>query len=481
MLSVVLINRNRLVSLALAILVLLGSGANTLEAKPDFVQISDTVVRIVSMFGEDGATGTGFVINSQGVVVTNHHVVHDYIYHEDTDTVEYFAADDLYVFPNNSDSYFDAELVWASVDYDLAILKVDHLTSPSITISGAELLVGEDVWAVGFPGEADSGDDWAANVTVTDGVVSRMYNGSWGDTPAELLIIQHTAEVNPGNSGGPLFDDCGRVIGVNTQAALTVIGDIRVPSATGIYWSSHFSVLERLLRQHGIEYQSDATACVATQAQTDEDSAEARETAEAAEATAQRAEEEAKGLSALMEKYKNLAGAWGAVVSVLVLVAIALSLRKPRERVIRMMNEASKIVSRRSSRPVSGQPSQARDVVESRMGSEIAPTGGIVLAGFGTNGVSLRLKVERARLATERLGLTFGRADEFVDLVIDDASISRRHVRFSLEGEQICIEDLNSSNGTRLNGTQIHAFKKCPINVGDLVVIGIFELRVSAL
>ena len=168
-----------------------------------------------------GTSGSGFVINDKGYIATNHHVIS--------------RGRKLYVNPDGNSVAIrsvvrnpNARIVWASSERDLAILKV---TNPDDfePITLAEILPrkGESVFAVGYPGAANQNNikgsrDILSDATVTAGVLSRSFVGSWRRTPIEL--VQHNAEISWGNSGGPLFDECRRVIGVNTRLSTKKIG-----------------------------------------------------------------------------------------------------------------------------------------------------------------------------------------------------------------------------------------------------------------
>lgn len=142
-------------------------------------------------------TGSGFVWDSDGRIVTNYHVI------EDASQVQVTLADN---------STWKAALVGASVDKDIAVLKISAPAASLKPISVGEsagLLVGQKVFAIGNPFGLDQ--------TITAGIVSalgREIKSANGMTIHD--VIQTDAAINPGNSGGPLLDSAGRLIGVNT-------------------------------------------------------------------------------------------------------------------------------------------------------------------------------------------------------------------------------------------------------------------------
>jgi len=136
--------------------------------------------------------GTGFIIDPDGYVVTNEHVVHD--------------ADELSVRLSNEREY-EAEVVGRDRKLDLALIKLKGASNlPAVAFgSSDELRVGESVLAVGNP--------YGLGHTVTLGIVSAKARAI-GAGPYDDFI-QTDASINPGNSGGPLFNWKGEVIGIN--------------------------------------------------------------------------------------------------------------------------------------------------------------------------------------------------------------------------------------------------------------------------
>jgi S1-C subfamily serine protease len=142
-------------------------------------------------------TGSGFVWDEQGHIVTNYHVI--------------AGASEARVRLNDGRDYA-ATLVGASAFHDLAVLRVAVLSNPPPPLpvgTSRDLRVGQRVYAIGNP----FGLDWS----LTTGIVSaldRSLDGDSGNTIEHL--IQTDAAINPGNSGGPLLDSAGRLIGMNT-------------------------------------------------------------------------------------------------------------------------------------------------------------------------------------------------------------------------------------------------------------------------
>ena len=145
-------------------------------------------------------TGTGFVWDDSGHVVTNFHVI------QGANAAKVTLADQ---------STFDAKLVGAFPDRDLAVLKIDAPKAklPPIAIgSSRELLVGQRVYAIGNPFGLDQ--------TLTTGIVSALNREIESFNGRTIRgVVQTDAAINPGNSGGPLLDSAGRLVGVNTQIA----------------------------------------------------------------------------------------------------------------------------------------------------------------------------------------------------------------------------------------------------------------------
>ena len=145
--------------------------------------------------------GSGFVWDSNGHIVTNHHVV------ENASSINVIFADY---------SEFEATLVGSDSDSDLAVLKlVSKNNSPAPIEHGDSdvLKVGQMAIAIGAP--------FGQEFTVTSGIISALGRTiqSVRGTFSNPKIIQTDAPINPGNSGGPLLDKYGRVIGINSQIA----------------------------------------------------------------------------------------------------------------------------------------------------------------------------------------------------------------------------------------------------------------------
>jgi S1-C subfamily serine protease len=169
-----------------------------------FIQ-AEGVTSDQSLFGtpqEGTATGSGFVVDNDGTILTNAHVVE--------------GADDVKVSFEEDGEPVDAKVRGVDADTDLAVLKVDPGEVDDLTVlplgSSSELEVGDPVVAIGNP--------FGLQRTVTTGIVSALQRQI--DAPSGFSIsnvIQTDASINPGNSGGPLLDAQGRVIGINSQIA----------------------------------------------------------------------------------------------------------------------------------------------------------------------------------------------------------------------------------------------------------------------
>ena len=139
------------------------------------------------------ASGSGFIITSDGYILTNYHVING------SDTVTVATYDD---------ETYDAKVVGYDESNDIAVLKIDAENLKPVTIGDSDKLrVGETVYAIGNPlGEL--------TFSLTRGIVSALSRNIQTDSGASMNLIQTDCAINSGNSGGALFNVCGEVVGI---------------------------------------------------------------------------------------------------------------------------------------------------------------------------------------------------------------------------------------------------------------------------
>ncbi|MBL8550084.1 MAG: trypsin-like peptidase domain-containing protein [Hyphomonadaceae bacterium] len=193
------------------------SPASQQEGRSDILQIESatiglferaapSVVQVVSaqgpsfrggMLTEGAESGSGFIWDGEGHVVTNEHVVRN---------------SDNVVVRLSSGAIVEADVVGRAPSQDVAVLKLkraDNLPGPLARGQSGVLKVGQSVFAIGAP--------FGLEQSLTTGIISALQRRLPTSAGREIAdVIQTDAAINPGNSGGPLLDSSGRVIGVNT-------------------------------------------------------------------------------------------------------------------------------------------------------------------------------------------------------------------------------------------------------------------------
>ncbi|WP_167098940.1 S1C family serine protease [Mycobacterium sp. DL592] len=168
--------------------------------------VADSVVTIESVSADEGAQGSGVVVDGRGYIVTNNHVISD-------------AAQNPGKFKTtvvfNDGKVVPANLVGRDPKTDLAVLKVDNVDNLTVAKFGDsdKVHVGDEVIAAGAP--------LGLRSTVTSGIISALHrpvplSGEGSDTDTVIDAIQTDASINHGNSGGPLINMNSEVIGINT-------------------------------------------------------------------------------------------------------------------------------------------------------------------------------------------------------------------------------------------------------------------------
>ena len=184
--------------------------SNAIERAPGSVadiakRVIPSVVSIEASTKKGGATGTGFVIESNGYILTNNHVIAEAVSGNGTIDVTL-----------NSGQKYTAKVVGRDTSYDLAVLKIATTGLTALQFGDSDkVAVGDSVIAIGSP--------LGLSGTVTLGIISAkdraVTAGETGGDNSFINALQTDAAINPGNSGGPLVDSTGAVIGVNSAIA----------------------------------------------------------------------------------------------------------------------------------------------------------------------------------------------------------------------------------------------------------------------
>jgi len=422
----------------LGLLIIFGHGVS-FSADSLIATADKSVVRVIVKTPHGWATGTGFVVSADELVVTNHHVIGD-----DKDIRILIKG------LQSDPKQLPAHVLWESIDFDLAVLRVPGLALPPLTFSDQLPDKGTQVIAIGYPGIADRDDENFSNLaesTVSQGVIGRAINSNWHPGGKYLNILQHGAAINRGNSGGPLLNECGHVVGVNTQKRLGELetrgeNDVVVNQSDGIFFASHASVLLNALKGQGIGVLVNSSTCLPGGNL-------------AGPVSPERAQLPG---SPQLEDW-----ALGAGVTAAIFVALGALFVAMRKNVT--IVESFTQYRRRTGR---------QDINGLSTNKPIT----LILRGRGKDN-SLKEVVLDANKYSQK-NLIIGRESASCNIAIADPTISRRHANITWSATGWTISDLGSTNGTSLDGQPVHAEAR-QLRPGQSLILGKVFLNIEVL
>ncbi len=426
----------RLFSLMIMLVTLLsGSPAAAIEPTAVAKLVEPSMVRILAEGPGQVAGGSGFFINDQGHIATAHHIIRPHLEHGWALSAE--AGDpDL-------PARVPLTVVGAFPEENLAILKAEDLVRPPIVLSEADsaaLPQGLTVFAIGYPG-AGARLGVESQTSFTAGIVNRVFVGAWTRDSARIQIVQHSATTNPGNSGGPIVNPCGQVIGVNTEREMAML---ITPSGMplvydviqGVFFASHSSELVAKLTELGIPFSGSRDTCRII-----------------------------LGVASTNFHWYAL-GAGGLVLAILLLV-----IRHwpgPAVHIVVIGGDAA----RRGARAIGHllvQPPWRH------------PKAGPVwhLQSEGDEGDPITILITQEDLSRTPRGLLIG-ADPSCDRCLEAVGIDKHHARLLQIGEDLAIDDLHSKGGTAIDDRPVDPETgPTPIAPGAHLRLGNTQFRVD--
>jgi hypothetical protein len=372
--------------------------------------------------------GSGFAIGGGEIIVTNFHVVTN--------------GERVFVVGKGSSGATPKRekgtVFWSSQELDLAFIRLESGTFPPLKVATDLVKKGDRIFALGYPGAADIAFEsidasLVTEATLTNGTVGRLLNGRWVKEGAAVEIIQHSAPINGGNSGGPLFDLCGRVVGINTAKAVSFLDKGSVDATTGIHFASGSSAILSGLNLAKLVITTDGSTC-----------------SPGPLGTGATGIESPVGVSDL---YKLVGFA---AFGVALLLGAFIYIRGRTRQA--SMFPISSVATRSNNSVASSQVLRGDSSHYYLEGSDSSDRPVRLSASIGAKVVYI------------------GRSEGESQLILSDSTVSRRHASLVLTDGVLWLQDCESKNGTFINGERLSGAARAIVD-GDKVRLGRVILR----
>ena len=442
-----------------------GASASAAELTP-VEQTQYGVVRVINIISETAysisyATGTGFCVGNEGdaaqYFVTNNHCVEDNL-------------NEVYVSITDWDGKIKAEVLYRDATNDLAIIKTSSVIAdrhPVVLMSPSELNKSQDVWCIGFPGVIDDFSDKGESlsstiddITITKGTVSNPRYRTGG-----VSAILTDCIINHGNSGGPMVDEYGFVVGINTWGL-----------SDGMNCAISIDYTMAALDMQGLPYmQGTAGGVIIKGAAPDETPVPEEEpepTEEPADTEEDDENEDDEGISPITIV---LLAAAAAVLAVIIILVVKLTKKKKPEPAPVQANSGSGSVVPKGSVSAAGETTYVSGQYNNQ-GNIYSQTQNYANTAFRPSVPKLTVMCSSGAIAGRSISSTsaviIGRDPYQCSFTFpqETRGISKKHcqVRLMPTGLGIELTDLGSSYGTYLkDGTKLTPFSPVYLRNGD--------------
>ena len=389
----------------------------SLIANDKLTQIDNSVLRI-GIFDNKGlaSAGTSFCV-SENVFVTNYHVVQLAV--ENPDKYKLMALAEY----TDKIILKEANVLHYAPNKDLAIIKVEGVSRKPVVFSrNADIEQSQDVYAIGFPVSSDNALN--ANIiqpTSTKGIISKLDAFSLIPNSQNTRMIITDATMNPGNSGGPLINKCGHVVGINESK---ISGNIKILAhIDNVYYAVHANELIDLLDANNLKYKIASDSC----------------------------DELIENIEILGFNSSTSNIIIISFILLVILIAVIFWILKLQSNTKVGKEDLSILVQEKMKKHT--QPHQPINVPQTKRITLIP------------NGLNPNIVLE------QNIKKTLGRSPDN-SIVVNNEYISKHHLTVLFDGAYVYIEDLNSTNGSYFDGEKLTPGKSMRFPDGKRLLVG---------